>query len=236
MMSERTNPRDVRVETLCGHGDLLEVTDQDELEIRADAAQRPCFQCQMARETLEAARAGDLNRAQLRARDWVETTLAASDTRTQALLTFLGGITPLARANPGRRAYPWEASELDPNGGDAFDVAEEMIESAVEDLAGEPWRLQNLLALAGPDDKIDVCVVEEYLVRLREAMARVALVLGPFLLERREDLGRLRPGFLTRIYQEGLDYARTRGDDWLPSEGLVALWDRFGHGIVGGKK
>ncbi len=40
----------------------------------------------------------------------------------------------------------------------------------------------------------------------------------PFLMERADDLVKLRPPWVTEIYHEALQHARDRSEAWLPSE------------------
>ncbi len=236
-MSGTSEERTVFVETACGHGELVTVTDENEQRLRAGYAARRCYSCDLAAETVEELRQGDIKRAKQAVREWADATLTADNVLTQALLNFVSSVAPPSpQPDTDRRRYTWEEGDLDPDGRDAFDIAEEMVEAAVHDLASESWRIQSLTPLVESDHKMDVCVVEDYLIRTREAVARLSLVLAPFLAERQEDLGKLRPGFLTRIYREGLDYARARCEDWLPDEQLVEAWDRIGQGIPGGKK
>lgn len=68
--------------------------------------------------------------------------------------------------------------------GDFFTLLDEMVWQAVETLALEPYRI--------PKDDTDAPVG-----RARSATSRVALVVVPFLMDRADELQRLRPAYIT---------------------------------------
>lgn len=103
------------------------------------------------------------------------------------------------------REHVWESIPLAPDGEDLFLTFTDMLMEAVYDLGGEPYLI--------PKDDTDSPVG-----RTLKATICVSLVLVPFLLERAQDIRKLRPAWITEIYNEALEHARARSDEWMPGE------------------
>lgn len=123
--------------------------------------------------------------------------------------------------------YTWETSDM----GDitAEQLVEEMVGHAVEDLVWPRYRLEryeDLIQQYIRQGGGSVLLLDSFRDQVQHASVSLALLFGPVLLARRQQLLDADPQALTAIYGEAVALAISNAEAWLPSEGM-----RAGHGL-----